>query len=123
MTPTKGEHERVFGERDPSGADPHAPGAKLDSGKTRVALMESGFPRALMAVAEVTTFGAAKYTANGWIAVPNAFLRYSDAAGRHRLKRMTGEERDKESGLLHLAHEAWNALAVLELSLREREKA
>lgn len=108
-------------EMDPHGKNPNEPGAKLDAGKIRVSLMEEGFPRALMAVAEVTTFGARKYTDHGWLAVPDAFKRYSDAAGRHRLRRLMGEERDKDSGLLHLQHEAWNLNALLELKLREKE--
>ena len=110
------------GEADPHGKVPNEPGSKLDKGKTRVSLMESGFPRALMAVAGITTFGANKYTDGGWLQVPDAFRRYSDAGGRHRLKRLMGEELDPDSGHLHLAHEAWNALAILELALRERER-
>ena len=109
-------------EADPHGKDPSEPGAKCDAGKIRVALMEEGFPRALMAVAEVTTFGAKKYTDHGWLAVPDAFKRYSDAAGRHRLKRLAGEERDADSGLLHLQHEAWGLLAMLELRLQGMEE-
>lgn len=108
-------------EKDPYGKTPNQPGAKLDAGKIRVALMEAGFPRALMAVAEVTTFGARKYTDHGWLSVPDAFQRYSEAAGRHRLKRYMGEERADDSGLLHLAHEAWNVLAMLELELRRTD--
>lgn len=109
-------------EKDPHGKDPSEPGAKCDAGKIRVALMEEGFPKALMAVAEVTTFGAKKYTDHGWLAVPDAFKRYSDAAGRHRLKRLAGEERDADSGLLHLQHEAWGLLAMLELRLQGMEE-
>ena len=45
-------------EKDPLGLDPHAPGAKLDAGKPKVGLMLSGFARALLKVAEVTTYGA-----------------------------------------------------------------
>lgn len=51
-------------ERDPNGIDPHKPGAKLDAGKERVGLMLSGFARALLRVAAVTTYGANKYTPN-----------------------------------------------------------
>lgn len=108
-------------ERDPHGLDPHAPGAKLDAGKARPGMVLGGFARALLAVAEVGTYGAAKYSDNGWTAVPGGRERYDDAGMRHRLARWAGEERDRESQLLHLAHEAWNALAVLELELRNAE--
>ena len=84
--------------------------------------MLGDFARALTAVVEVGTFGANKYTAHGWIGVPNGLARYEDAKLRHMLKRNLGEDRDPDSGLLHLAHEAWNALATLDLYLREQEK-
>ena len=43
-----------------------ATGAKHDSGKVRAALPIQDFPRALVAVAWVSTFGAAKYAAHSW---------------------------------------------------------
>ena len=116
-------HEmQTFGsiERDPNGIDPHEPGAKLDAGKVRPSLILSDMARALLAVAEVGTFGANKYSDGGWQHVENGIKRYSDAKDRHRLRGAI-EERDPDSGLLHAAHEAWNALAVLELMLREKE--
>ena len=51
--------------------------------------------------------------------VPDAPKRYDDAKGRHMLQGYI-EERDPDTGLDHLAQEAWNALALLELKLRER---
>jgi hypothetical protein len=105
-------------ESDPSGKDPHQLGAKLDAGKIRPALVLDGFVNALDAIIKVGSDGAAKYTDNGWLHVPNGFARYSDAQDRHRLKRVKGEVTDSDSGSLHLAHEAWNALAKLELYLR-----
>lgn len=103
---------------DPFGKDPHTPGAKLDAGKTRTGLMVSGFHNALSSVAEVTTFGAAKYTPNGWLTVPNAIDRYTDAAYRHLLAN-NNHRNDPESNIPHLAHAIWNLLAVLELELRK----
>jgi hypothetical protein len=38
---------------------------------------------------------------------------------RHQLLDMSGEDRDQESELLHAAHTARNALAILELKLRK----
>lgn len=100
--------------RDPNGLDPHQPGAKLDAGKPMTGLVLRDFSRALTAVAEVGTYGATKYSPSGWLEVPDAERRYLDALFRHLLATDTRDE----SGLLHEAHVAWNALAVLELKLR-----
>lgn len=106
-------------EADPTGRAPGTPGAKLDAGK---APMLRGcveyFPLALEQVAKVSQFGANKYTWKGWETVPDGINRYGDALVRHLAK----EEHDPDSGLLHAAHAAWNALARLELMLRERAK-
>ena len=109
-------------EADPNGLSLNTPGAKADAGKTRHALMTSGFARALNAVAEVTTYGAEKYSPNGWMHVVNGKERYADAMARHLNAADRGQLTDKDSGLLHLAHSAWNCLALLELFLREQEK-
>lgn len=104
-------------ELDPTGRSPHTPGAKLDAGKVRAGLVNRGFARALLAVGEVGTFGAEKYTPHGWVEVPDGEARYTDALHRHLLQGAL-EDHDPDSGLLHAAHAAWNALAVLELMLR-----
>lgn len=101
------------------GLDMHKPGAKDDNGKIRVGLMVEGFARALEAVAEISTYGAHKYSDGGWQHVPKGVARYSDAMGRHWLAECMGEKFDDESGLTHAAHLAWNALARLELLLRQ----
>ncbi len=97
-------------------------GIKKDNGKVRPSLVLSDMPRALLAVAEVATFGAEKYSDGNWLHVDGALSRYTDAKDRHRLQGGI-EARDSESGLLHAAHEAWNALAVLELMIRGSERA
>jgi hypothetical protein len=107
-------------EQDPSGLAQNAPGAKLDAYKPRSWLVLGGFANALQAVAEVGTFGANKYTADGWKQVDNGFSRYSDAMLRHVLAEAAGDELDPESSLLHAAHGAWNALARLELLLAKK---
>lgn len=107
-------------ERDPNGFDPHKPGAKLDAGKPRIGLMFKGFARALIRVAEVTTYGANKYTPDGWQTVPDGEARYLDAQCRHMLKGFI-EECDADTDIEHMAHDAWNALAKLELALRRKE--
>lgn len=96
-------------------SDLHTPGAKDDKQKIQADLLLD-FRRALTAVAEVSTFGAQKYTRGGWLTVPDGQCRYTAALIRHLL---AADDKDKESGLRHAAHTAWNALAVLELKLRE----
>ncbi len=98
------------------------PGVKFDGGKQLTEDVFSGFSNALSAVADVGTFGANKYTLNGWETVPDGERRYSNASGRHRLARQSGQAVDVDSGLAHLAHEAWNILAVLELSIRAQQR-
>lgn len=92
-------------------------GIKLDAGKP---LLNKGlfsqFPAALEAVARVSQFGAEKYTWGGWKTVPDGKSRYTEALLRHLMAEQK-ELNDRESGLAHLAHAAWNALAILELSL------
>lgn len=114
---TQGTHP----EYDPTGKSLHDKGAKADAGKPRPSLIFRDMARALWAVVEIATAGANKYTDGGWIEVPNAGERYDDADLRHMLKRYMGQERDADSHSLHLAHEAWNALAKLELHLRDAE--
>ena len=98
--------------------------AKYDGGKPSVWRgVINYFPRALWAVAEVSTFGSNKYAWNGWEGVEDGFNRYKDAQFRHILLHAIGEEKDDDSRLMHLKHEAWGALATLELYLREQENA
>jgi hypothetical protein len=110
-------------EKDPTGRSAEEGGAKLDAGKPRLGLVLGGFANALIEVGKVGTLGAAKYSDNGWMTVPNAKERYTDAELRHCLKRLAGEIYDPEWGLLHLAHNAWNSLALLELELRKLKEA
>lgn len=98
----------------------HQPGVKFDDGKPRPDLILGSMARAMLAVGEVAAYGAAKYTEGGWQTVPDGIARYRAAKDRHRLLGAL-EVNDFESRLSHAAHEAWNALAVLELLLREEE--
>ena len=118
----KMQQKMSYHEQDPNSIKQHEPGTKDDMDKNRLGLVLGYFARALWHVGLVGSYGANKYTDNGWIYVTNGFSRYSDAGLRHYLRRMMGETYDEESKLLHLAHEAWNALAVLELYLRKQEK-
>lgn len=98
-------------------------GAKDDSDKVDTTLITQDMPRALLEIARVGMFGMSKgYPRGGWIEVPDGIRRYTAAQFRHDLKPAMGEEKDPESNLSHLAHSAWNAMAKLELYLREQEK-
>jgi hypothetical protein len=103
-------------ERDPNNLEPNEPGAKLDDGKILAGCL-GDISLALKEVARVFTFGVNKYSRGGWQHVENGIQRYNDAAWRHKLE--DGGSIAPDSGLLHLAHEAWNVLAELELRLRE----
>jgi hypothetical protein len=110
-------------EKDPNGKGPHEAGAKLDDGKIIASTgLIDYFPHALMAVADVSTFGAKKYVEGGWKTVPDGERRYRNAGARHQLKRAEGEYIDADSGKLHIAHQAWCVLAELELYLCSYEQ-
>lgn len=100
-------------------------GKKYDSGKSPVwqGLVQY-FPLALSEIAKVSDYGAKKYnlefSERNWEKVEGAKERYEDALLRHILDETT-DPYDGESGLLHAAHAAWNALAVLELVLKEKK--
>lgn len=98
--------------------DQHAPGVKLDAGKEPMRLIMHAMPRALLEVGKVGAHGAEKYSENGWLEVLDGIPRYTDAMFRHALREGIAKL-DDESGLLHAAHVAWNALARLELMLRQ----
>lgn len=87
-------------------------GSKHDSGKP---LMGAVPPNALLAVAEVLTFGAEKYGRDNWRQVESAETRYLDAALRHINAYQRGEAVDPESGESHLAHAVCSLMFMLEL--------
>jgi hypothetical protein len=99
-------------------------GKKFDAGKaplTQGCLLY--FPDALQAVALVSDYGRNKYETTfaerNWYYVPDAVGRYADGLSRHIVKEATEGMHDDESGLLHAAHAAWNALARLQLLLEQ----
>jgi hypothetical protein len=110
-------------ETDPSGLSAKQPGAKLDRGKVdtlRGAIQY--FPMALEAVAHVSELGAKKYSWMGWKSVPDGIRRYGAALARHLV--YEADARDTGAGglgpdVLHAAQVAWNALARLELVIKE----
>lgn len=64
-------------------------------------------------IVKVFHFGAKKYGENRWQDLPDAYNRYKGAMLRHLVAHEKGDILDPESGLPHLAHMAWNALAIL----------
>lgn len=98
-------------------------GRKHDGGKAPVMKgFVRYFPKAMESVAKVSEYGAKKYDWHNWANVDDGFDRYSDAMMRHLLLESI-EDHDDESGLLHAAHAAWNAMCRLELLLRGLEAA
>ena len=69
--------------------------------------------KALWEVAKVMTFGAQKYGRFNWKGGID-YSRLADAACRHIIQFMEGEDNDKEFGLSHLAHAACSILMLLE---------
>lgn len=99
-------------------------------GKISIELFDEGFPNAVLAIGEVMTWAAEHkgYKPHDWKNLPEARTAFLAAASRHRVKRhiqhVTGvpveAQTDEESNLLHLAHEAFNVLAQLELAITNR---
>lgn len=116
---------------DPLGKGQHEAGAKLDKDKSPVfdGVLQY-FPRALKAVADLSNWGATRYTWEGWRSVPDGFRRYSNALGRHVLNEKIEGPWDLDAlndpkypaEILHATQVAWNALARLELLLNEMDK-
>lgn len=76
-------------------------GIKHDHAKPRMSLMPEGVMEEMLAVLE---YGAAKYSDDNWMIVPDAQTRYYDAAHRHIEAWWRCEAKDPESGKAHLAH-------------------
>lgn len=72
-------------------------------------------------VVKIFHFGAKKYSPNSWQNLENGYDRYKAALFRHLEAYESGETTDKESGLHHLAHMAWNALAMLYFARKKEE--
>ena len=82
------------------------PGVKDDAQKLNYELIP---PEAIKGLAQVLTFGANKYTRNGWQIVPDARDRYTGALMRHLEAWRSGEMIDPETGINHMYHVLCNA--------------
>jgi len=106
---TREEQGKRDAQADQPGVDPI--GTKRDQDKIQLHLLP---PLAELMIGEVLTFGAKKYSPNGWKYVENPNDRYMAAAMRHLNSARQGEELDAESGLPHLAHAACCLMFILE---------
>jgi len=109
------------------------PGRKDDSGKLDMTLLDD-MPRAMAALVEVMQWAITDkkptpYVRGSWLGVHAdryraAILRHNRDAGQQAStsNQPTRFERDKETNLLHLAHQACSAMMALENTLREIEK-
>jgi len=85
-------------------------GEKFDNGKLQYNLLP---PECIREIVEILTYGANKYSPDNWQHVSDAENRYYNALMRHLEAWRSGEDMDPESGKLHLAHMATNAIFLL----------
>lgn len=105
--PSRRLHPEIF-------ARESSPAKKHDDGKPRMDLLPFD---AVMAAAQVLTFGAKKYAARNWEKGLD-WGRLHGAALRHLAAWGNGENTDAESGLRHTAHAACCCLMLLASELR-----
>lgn len=101
-------------------------------GKERIELFDDGFPNAIREIVRVMTWAqeVKQYGDHDWKNLPNPENTLSGAASRHRndhnIQKSAGvpplERVDHESKKVHLAHQAFNVLAELELLITGKIK-
>lgn len=97
-------------------------GIKYSEGKPMVGTLISIFPDALLAIGDCIREGAKKYPeVDNWKRVENAISEYTESAMRHLLKYQKGIIFDEDDELPHIAHFAWNALAITQLILEDMQ--
>lgn len=87
-------------------------------GKVRMDLLP--WPE-LEKIAEVYTAGAKKYGDHNWENLENGYERYKGAMLRHLTEVEKGNAIDEDTGCLHIAQVAWNAIAMVHFKLKEYE--
>ena len=84
-------------------------GLRFNDGKLRYDLLE---PYAVEQLAKIFTMGAKKYAPNNWLkGMP--WMDVIASLERHLAEFKKGVDFDEESKLLHMAHVAWNAMAIV----------
>lgn len=102
-------------------------GEKFDSGKLPYfTVLFKQFPNALREVIRCSNSGHNKYikTDLDWqnfSRVTNAETRYKDASLRHMVEEGPVEDMEQYGGMTHEAAVVWNALADLEINLRNKQ--
>jgi hypothetical protein len=96
-------------------------GTKADGLKPRPTLLLRSMPDAVQSVIRILEYGAKKYDDNNWKKVEAH--RYDDAALRHILAYLSGEELDKETSESHLSHAITCLLFRLQLDIDSKKKA
>jgi len=92
-------------------------GVKYDGGKLRFDLIPG---EALIELAKIYTFGAAKYEDNNW-RKGMKWSRIFGAIMRHTWAWYMGEDIDPESGLPHMSHAAWGCFTLMSYAKHKRE--
>ena len=82
---------------------------RFNEGKSRVDQLPA---ESLLEVGRVSTYGVQKYGLYNWQR-GQPWGNCTGAALRHIYQFMSGEDRDPESGVHHLAHACWNLLALI----------
>lgn len=89
-------------------------GIKHDQGKSELALLPFD---GLSEIAKVLTHGATKYSPHNW-RQGFKWSRLISATLRHLFAWISGEDKDPETGLSHLAHAGCNILFLIEHELK-----
>lgn len=84
-------------------------GLRFNGGKPRFDLIE---PAALEELSKVFTAGAEKYEVHNWL-LGMDWSKMDASLQRHLNAWRSGEDTDPESGSPHMAHVAWNAMALV----------
>lgn len=71
-------------------------------------------------IVAVYTAGARKYGKDRWQNLPDGYNRYKAAMLRHLLEHEKGNWTDSDTGCIHLAQVAWNAIAMLHIEKQKR---
>ncbi|GAB6852987.1 dATP/dGTP diphosphohydrolase domain-containing protein [Asaia astilbis] len=87
---------------------------RFNEGKLRFDLLP---PDPVEELVAVLTMGAKKYSERNW-EKGMSWMACQASLMRHLSAWMKGEDRDPESGRLHMAHVMWNAMAILTYQLR-----
>ena len=98
-------------------------GTKFDSSKPDWSLLDL---ESMNEVLKVLSDGAEVHGRDNWKRVKDAKRRYANAAIRHAMRILAGEDRDPEHGTLHAAHVAVNGLFLTFFAFRSeraRQKA